>query len=59
MIISLIVGVILLILAFWALRTLAGTFGLPPQIVAVLNVVFVVLFVLWILQIFGLLSRVP
>lgn len=59
MIIDLLVLVIVLILLFWAIRTLAAAFGLPSQLVAVLNVVLTVLGVLWIMRIFGLALNLP
>lgn len=59
MILDLLVLVIILILLFWAIRTLAAAFALPPQIVAVLNVVLTVIGVLWILRIFGFALNLP
>jgi hypothetical protein len=47
--IGLIVAVLLLCLAIWAVQTLAAAFNLPPQIRAVLLVLIVVVAVLWLL----------
>jgi hypothetical protein len=55
-IVSIIVAVLLLALALWALRTLAPTIGLPAPVVTVLYVLVVCLFVLWLLGALGLLS---
>jgi hypothetical protein len=57
--ISLIVGLVLLGLAFWVIRTLSGAFGIPAPIVTVLQVIVVVFAVLWLLQAFGLWSGGP
>lgn len=39
-------------LLFWAIKTVCGAFGVPPQIVTLVNVVFVVFLVLAILSLF-------
>jgi hypothetical protein len=53
---SIVVALVIVVLAIWALRTLAPTIGLPAPIVTVLYVLIVVLFVLWLLGALGLLS---
>ncbi len=56
MLISLLVTLILLMLVYWAIHQLAGTFGLSPQILVVVDVLLVVLFVVYMLSLFGLVS---
>lgn len=59
---SLIGLVILLLVAallFWAVRTILVAFGAPTQIQVVVQVLFVVLICLWLLQVLGLLSGLP
>lgn len=51
--ISLIVFLIVIGLAFWIVRTLSGAFGIPAPIVTVIYVVLVVIVVLYLLQILG------
>ena len=51
--ISLLVVLILVGLAFWAVRELSGSFGIPAPIVKVIQVLLVVLVVLWILRAVG------
>jgi hypothetical protein len=56
LIITVIVFLVIVGLLFWAVRTLAPTFGIPPQITNVLLVILVVIVVLWLLQATGLWS---
>jgi hypothetical protein len=53
-ILSLLVALILMGVAFWAIKTLASTFGIPAQVVVVIQVLLVVLCVLWILGALGM-----
>lgn len=46
-------------LLFWAIKTVCAAFGVPPPIVAVINVVFVIFIVLAILSIFFGGSELP
>lgn len=55
-ILSLIVLVILLALAYWAVHRIATAFSLPPPIVAVLDVILVILAVVGLL---GWIGRIP
>lgn len=48
--VSLIVFLILIGLAFWIVRTLSGAFGIPAPIVTVIYVVLVVIVVLYLVQ---------
>ncbi len=57
--ISLLVFLILIGLAFWAVRALSGAFGIPAPIVVVIQVVLVIVAVLWLLQNLGLMSGGP
>jgi hypothetical protein len=50
---DLIVVLILLGLAFWAIGQLAGAFGIPAPIVTMLHVLLVVIFVLYLLRWIG------
>lgn len=53
---ALLVGVVILVLVYWAIHRLAGTFGLSPQIVTVIDIILVVVAVLWLLSTVGLLN---
>ncbi len=52
--IGLLVIVIVLGLIYWAVHRLAAGFGLPAPFVAVLDVLLVVVFVVYLLDAFGL-----
>lgn len=56
---SLLITLLVLLVLWWAATTVARAFNAPPQILTVLNVLFVVIAVLWLLQVFGLMARVP
>jgi hypothetical protein len=53
--ITLLVVVLLLCLVYWAVHRLASAFGLPPQMVVVIDVLLVVVFVVWVLSTLGVL----
>lgn len=55
--ISLLVMLIVIGLAFWAVHTLSGTFGIPSQFVVVLQVILVIVFVVWVLKWAGMGGR--
>lgn len=57
MLLTLLVLVLLLGLAYWALHRVAGAFGLPAQIVVLLDVLLVVIGVITLIRTVGL--RVP
>lgn len=57
--IGLVVMMIVLCVVVWAVRTLMIAFALPPQMQTVVMVLLVLIFVLWILGQFGLLSGGP
>lgn len=57
--ISLLVFLIIVGLIFWAVNTLAGSFGIPSPIVVVIHVVLVIIVVLGLLQFLGLWSGGP
>lgn len=50
---SLVVMLILIGLAFWIVRTLSGAFGIPAPIVTVIYVILVVIVVMYLLQMLG------
>lgn len=52
--VGLIVVLCLIGLAFWVVRTLGGSFGIPQPILTVIYVVLVVIVVLYLLQVLGL-----
>lgn len=52
--ISLIVFLVLIGLAFWIVRTLGGSFGIPQPVITVIYVVLVVVVVLYLLRALGL-----
>lgn len=56
--IGLLVVFIVLLLVWWAVHRVAATFGAPAQIVVVIDVVLVVIFVLYLLRVFGLVARI-
>lgn len=51
--ISILVAVLVLCVLWWALTSLAAAFGLPAQIVVVLQIILVILALIWILGVFG------
>ena len=57
--ISLLVFIIIIGIVFWAVRALAGAFSVPQPIVTVIYVLLVVVFVLYLLQAFGMTAHVP
>ena len=57
--ISLIVFLVVVGLVFWVVKTLGATFGIPAQIITVIQVVLVVIVVLMLLQSLGVLSGSP
>lgn len=59
MILSLLVTLIVLLLCWWVITKIAETLGAPSQIFTIINVLFVAVAVLWVLQGLGLLSRAP
>jgi uncharacterized membrane protein len=58
-IISILVFLIIVGLVFWAVRALAGAFGIPAPIVTVIYVFLVVFIVLYMLQALGLWTGGP
>lgn len=52
--IAIVVAVLVLCVLWWALTALAAAYGLPPQIVVVLQVGLVLLALVWILGAFGI-----
>ena len=51
--IGLLVFLIIIGVIFWAVRTLAGAFGIPPPIVTVIYVILVVIVLITLLQLLG------
>lgn len=58
-IVGLIVFLIVVGVLFWAVRALAGAFGIPAPVVVVVQVVLVVGAVLYLLSAFGLMAGGP
>lgn len=56
---SLIVALVVIGLVFWVIQMLSGAFGIPPPIVTVIYVLFVVLVIVWLLQASGLIHGGP
>lgn len=52
-ILSLLVVLIVIGVLFWAVRALSSAFGIPPQIVVVIQVVLVILCLIWVLSALG------
>lgn len=60
--VTLVVLIVILALVYWVLHQIAGAFGLPPQIVVVLDVVLVVIAILLLLSLLagsGPVPRIP
>ena len=57
--IGLVVLLILIGLAFWAVRTLGPALSIPPPIITVIYVVMVVLVVVYLLRVLGLSNGGP
>jgi len=51
--IGLVILLIIIGVIFWAVRTLAGAFGIPPPIVTVIYVVLVIIVLVYLLQVLG------
>jgi hypothetical protein len=54
--VSLLVLILILALVYWGFHQIASSFGLPAQIVTVVDILIVVIAVLYILKILGLWS---
>lgn len=54
---TLLVVAIILGVVYWALHRIWGALGLPPVILVVLDVLLVVVFVFYLVQVFGLGGR--
>ena len=57
--IGLLVLLLVFCLLFWAVRTVLAAFGAPSQVQVVVQVLFVVLVCVWLLQVLGLLGSLP
>ena len=57
--IGLLVFLVVIGLVFWAVRALAGAFGIPAPIVTLITVVLVIIAVLYLLQALGLYTGGP
>ncbi len=51
LVVTLVVALLLLCLVWWAVHKIAGAFGLPAQIVVVIDVVIVVVAVLYLITV--------
>jgi len=52
-IVSLLVGLIVICLMFWAVRALCSAFGVGEPIITVIYVLMVIMVVFWLLTLFG------
>ena len=52
-ILQILVGLIIVLLCWWAITTLMGAFAVPAPISTVVMVIFVVLVVLWLVSLIG------
>ncbi len=52
-IIGILIGLVIICLLYWAITTLMGAFGIGAPISTVVQVIFVVLVVLWLLSLLG------
>ena len=57
--VGLLVFLVIIGLVFWAVRALAGAFGIPAPIVTIITVVLVIVAVLYLLQSLGLYTGGP
>jgi hypothetical protein len=57
--ISLLIALILICVAYWAIRQILSAFGIGPPIATVVQVLFVLVVVLWLVQELGLISGGP
>ena len=57
-ILSLLVVLVIFFVIYWAVHKLAGAFGAPAPVIVVFDVLLVVAFVLYALQVVGLLARI-
>jgi hypothetical protein len=57
--VSLLVALILIGLAFWAVRAIGGAFNIPAPVITVITVILVILVVLWLLGALGLSTGGP
>ena len=57
LLLTLIVLIVVLGLTYWAVHRLAAAFGVPSPVVALIDVLLVVIFVIVVLNAFGLLGR--
>lgn len=52
-ILTILFALILVGVLFWGVRAISGAFGIPPQIVVVVQVILVVLCLIWIMSALG------
>ncbi len=58
-IISLLIVLLIFCLVLWAVRAILGAFGIGDPISTIVQVLFIVIFLLWIVQQLGFLSGGP
>jgi hypothetical protein len=58
-IISLLIVLLIFCLVIWAVRAILGAFGIGDPFSTIVQVIFVLIFVLWIVQSLGFLSGGP
>lgn len=52
--VSLLVSLLVLALVWWLASYIATSLGAPPPILVIVNVIFAIILILWLLQAFGL-----
>jgi len=57
--ISLVIALIIICVVYWAIRQILAAFGIGPPIATVVQVLYVLIVVLWLVQTLGLVSGGP
>jgi hypothetical protein len=57
--VSLLVALIVVCLLFWAIQRILAAFGIGDPIATLVQVVFVLIVVFWVLQSFGVIGSAP
>ena len=57
--ISLVIALIIICVVYWAIRQILAAFSIGPPIATVIQVLFVLIVVLWLVQSLGLVSSGP
>jgi hypothetical protein len=51
--VSILISLLVLCLIWWVAKYIATSFGAPPPILVIINVVFAVLLLIWLIQLLG------